>query len=86
MVGLGEDAHFLKGEKRFAVPALAEKKTHTVLDEAHSRADGLMMDSSTRRCQREEDPPVDGGDSLETRRTVVEKPMSQGSPFLSKPE
>ncbi len=68
------------------MPALAEKKTHTVLDETHSRADGLMMDTSTRRCQREEDPPVDGGDSLEIRRTVAKKPMSQGSPFFSKPE
>ncbi len=55
------------------MPALAEKKTHTVLDETHSRADGLMMDSSTRRCQGKEYPPVDGVDSLETRRTVVGK-------------
>ncbi len=69
----GRGRPFLKGEDKFAVPALAEKKTHTVLDETHSRADGLMMDSSTMRCLREEDPPVDGGDSLETRRTVVGK-------------
>ncbi len=55
------------------MPAMAEKKTHTVFDETHSRADGLLMDSSTRRCQGKEDPPEDGGDSLKTRRTVVGK-------------
>ncbi len=80
MVGLGEDAHFLKGEDKFAVPALAEKKTHTVLDETHSRADGLMMDSSTRRCQREEDTLMEETHSR-PGGLLSEKPMSQGSPF-----
>ncbi len=44
-----------------------------MLDETDSHADGLMMDFSTTRRQREEDALVDGGDSLETRRTVIEK-------------
>ncbi len=58
---------------------LVEKK-------AHSRADGLMMDSSTRRCQREEDPPVDGGDSLKTSRTVVGKASGARISFSVNPD
>ncbi len=43
------------------------------VDETHSRADGLLMDSSTRRWQGDEGPPEGGGDSFETRRTIVGK-------------
>ncbi len=58
------------------MPALAEKKTHTGLDETHSRADGLMMDSKEKQIHplMEETHSKPGG-------LLSEKPMSQGSQF-----
>ncbi len=49
----------------------AEKKAHTVLAETHSRANELMMGSSTRRCQGKEYPVVVAEDSLKIWRTVA---------------
>ncbi len=49
-----------------------EEDPHGV-DEPHSHAGGLLMDSSTRRCQGEDDKPEGGGTSLKTRRTGVGK-------------
>ncbi len=69
--GLGRPFSQRRGQI-FSAGAGREEDPHGV-DETHSRVDRLLMDSRTRRWQGEEDPPEDGGDSLETRRTVVGK-------------
>ncbi len=57
---------FLLKQVLFSVSVHIKTNIHYILLQ-------YLMDSNTRRCQGEEDPPEDGGDSLETRRTVVGK-------------